>query len=302
MKIFLIYKFSKRNIGTVQMRTFQLKDILKENIRDYKIYSIPISNNFNIISGFVFKYLFHEGDVLIFNKDAIKCLGSKTLKFLRKLNCHILFDLLDGNTTEVDFTKFDTLICSSHRQYEYFRNLNLPNNIMFLQHHADLRLLRQRPVVASDNIVYVGERHNVYLPQESHGLVELLRYQQRLDEKLIGALLSAKAHYAVRPAAQTVRTSQFKPPTKIANAAACQKPIIINENADGAQELLGSSYPYLVRSDLKDANYIVEKVLAADPHTDIDYLNALKAMKSLRSYFSHETITDTLMKHIHLKQ
>ena len=280
------------------MRTFQFQKILKNNQAKTNVYCIPIGSNMKLINRMAIEIIFQPNDVLIFNKNAIHFLTETDFQKIHQKKCKVFLDLLDGDTQNIDFSKFDTLICSSHKQYQYFKNLNISNEVIFLQHHADLRLYKKNSTKKSKSIVYVGEKHNAFLPESILDYIVVEPYKQKLNTHLIEALLSAKAHYAVRPAEQIMRTSQFKPPTKIANAVACQRPIIINENADGAQELLGSSYPYLVRADLKNANHIVEKVASANPQSDVEYLNALNVMRSLRSYFSQETITRTLIKHI----
>jgi len=66
-------------------------------------------------------------------------------------------------------------------------------------------------------------------------------------------LATANMHYAVREMSPPDERSAFKPFTKGFTAAACGAHILVNRQADDAEDFLGADYPFLIEDCSKDA-------------------------------------------------
>ncbi|MGI9395727.1 MAG: hypothetical protein ACR2OY_13850 [Boseongicola sp.] len=128
--------------------------------------------------------------------------------------------------------------------------------VMRLDHHADPSLNSFWPDRPSDELrlFYFGRPKNRTLPKSLADRVVHPEYGGLgIGDEHRGVLATANMHYAVRDMPPPDKRSAFKPFTKGFTAAACGAHILVNRQADDAEDFLGADYPFLIEDCTKDA-------------------------------------------------
>ena len=297
MNIYFIYRKSQKNLGSVKMRVFQLKDMIASKNIDVKIKGIHSSK----ISLYHYYWLafIKRSSILIFNKDAIDRAPIKMLSLLRSKNIKVALDVLDKDLNRFNYNKIDYLIASSNRQYEYLKNVvrssNLQIEVLYIPHQADLRLKKigTKPTFyrrKNKKVFYFGEHTNLYCPTEYLGEINIIPYNGIMADEEIQEIRNYNFQYCIRGPQQNTSLYIFKPITKIINSYYLSSLPIISFDMDDAVKVLGADYPFTLQS-YSDEGFRSLFECINNP-TDADIKKAKESMKKLNEHCGFDAVTD----------
>lgn len=303
MSIYFIYRRSQKNLGSVRMRVFQLKDIIASKNIDVKIkgiYSSKIPLYHYYWSAFI-----KRSSILIFNKDAIDRAPIKTLSLLRSKNIKVVLDVLDKDLNRFNYNKIDYLIASSNRQYEYLKNVvrssNLPVEVLYIPHQADIRLNKNgtKPNFykrKNKKVFYFGEHTNIYCPTKYLNEVNIIPYEGVMTDKEIQEMEKYDFQYCIRGPQQNTSLYIFKPITKIINSYYLGSLPIISFDMDDAVKVLGADYPFTLQS-YSDEGFRSLFECINNP-TGADIKKAKESMKKLNEHYGFDAVKDCFINAI----
>lgn len=264
-KIRFVYLSNKASQGSTVMRSHQLVQILRpflEGIGDIDVEQIAAPAGL-IPKKIAFPFVLRRwakkqqpGTILIFTKACLRVLTPETVDILRRKRCKICFDHVDSDFTETSNLSADVHICSSYAQQAAITSYqqkepSFVGKAMMLLHNYDASLLQHPPSQQKlFRCGYIGTPAMTYLPAEITSHVEVVSAMGKEGwDAALGRISDFSFHYCLRLPQENPLL--IKPFTKGFIAAKIGSPIIINTQADDAEKMLGSDYPYLL-SDLND--------------------------------------------------
>lgn len=275
-KIALIFAAHTVQYGSVQMRTFQLAEILRRHSCYGDCISILSENELSNL----------ENTICIFSKHAIGV--SRThAKALRSRNNLVVLDIVDARYSIDEADQSDAVIVTSMSAYKNLKNIK--RGVYFISHHADLRLHGAPPGEYNDRIGYFGEPQNGVLTSGIRALVDVIPID---TSRSTGDWLEQTQKYPLHYAVRLPRSIDgYKPFTKGFVAAKCGVPIICPRFEEDNEIWLGADYPYYVEaldepSIVRACNYAL-----ATLHQD-DWLYAQQIMQRLARANSEPAIAN----------
>ncbi len=259
MRILFFYKYSQRTYGSIYMRVRQIKQIINENsdISNAICKSLPISS---ILPNSTYRLLINKADVFIFSKEAVKLssplinIKNSDLKYSSK---KIGADILDMETRPSIVKQLDFIVSSSRSQTEYFTTLAPEIPIVFLKHHADLRIPNDIPNPKQKKIAYFGAPENFKKNKLGSHEIDFLEVKRdEISTDFLKLALNYEFHLCTRPLNQLSSNNLHKPPTKIITAAYMNAIPIVDEADGNALDVLGNDYPFIINSDNKNLDKI----------------------------------------------
>lgn len=301
MNIYFIYRKSQEDLGSVKMRVFQLKDLLKLKLID--IDCIGIYSAKFIIFHYYWVSLIKRDSFVIFNKDSIDRAPHKIINLLRKKNVKIGVDLLDKDLNRFDYRKVDYLISSSNRQHEYLqsvvRSVNSKAEVLMLPHQADLRLKQDGVHQFSSSrkrfkIFYFGEHTNIYAPTKYLNKIDIIPYDGEMRDYEINLMKKYKFQYCIRGPQQNTSLYIFKPITKIINSYYLGALPIISFDMEDAVLALGVDYPFKLQSYSEEGFKSLFERIANSSEEDINL--ATECVKNLENSHGFDAVCDNFQR------
>lgn len=179
-----------------------------------------------------------RGDTLVFVKDA----SSALVEQAKERGCRIVYDPLDQYCYENRGIGFgplvDVVIVHSHAAAQFYAPVCPKAHFAIIPHQWDARLDGKCAPVERLRAGYIGMSFNC--PPEWDGARATATERQ----------IDAAAHYNLHLSAnqRDAKTKLLKPATKIVTAAGVRANVVAYDDPS-AVELLGDTYPYLIRQD-----------------------------------------------------
>ena len=301
MNIYIIYRKSQENLGSVKMRVFQMKDLLQS--KGFCINTIGIYASKILLPHYYWSYSIKRNSIIIFNKDAIDRAPKNILKLLRKRNIKIGLDALDKDLNRFDYDKVDFLIASSNRQYHFFKNIIKSKNpeikVLELPHQADLGLKTDHidpdfTIRKNKKIFYFGEHTNIYIPTKYLDKIDILPYDGNMNNSEINLMKDYEFQYCIRGPQQNTSLYIFKPITKIVNSYYLGALPIISFDMEDAVKALGIDYPFTLQSYSEDGFASLFERIKLRSDDDINI--AIKGLKNLEKSHGFDAVCNSFSR------
>ncbi|MDL2307573.1 hypothetical protein LJC48_06070 [Desulfovibrio sp. OttesenSCG-928-C06] len=225
-------------------------------------------------------------------KDSIvilhKCFfnNTKVLSWLKENNNVIVFDVIDGIVSNIEFA--DAILCCSLKSFEYYKsNFEIP--ILFTEHCVDLRILERKSELDSLAAYYFGMQENLLIWDSIADKVNVCITSDAQGQKdWLRFLESSNFHYALRP---PMPERVFKPFTKGLIASVCNSNMLIAEDDGDALLYLGEDYPYLLKGEPTEAAVSELLQKAEDDFGGKDWQYGLSIMQAVKERASPANIS-----------
>jgi hypothetical protein len=306
-KIVFIYRKNKMYLGSTLMRSVHLRHIITPHLPDnYQTELSAVPTGFFKYRQSIWASKQSFGSILFFTKDTLRELSPSVISILKKNNCYICVDYVDSDLNKIHEKYVDVHIASSFkaiREIENLKKKRMDSKIQFdgiiriLHHNVDYRIYDISPSQDNNlNIAYVGNKDRLFLPKELQKKVCILdAAKAHKFNRSIKHIHKYNMHYCVSPPGITSQEIVVKPFTKGFTAAVLKANVIINREADDAEELLGSDYPYFVDShDTNDVSACLDK--AFDTFQSSEWKLASERMNYLKSLVAPSSLANQMIE------
>lgn len=191
--------------------------------------------------------------ILVVGKSALKCLNQEVVRRLRDKGVVLCFDPVDTDFRLGSDLLPDAYICSSYSQLEKMKawqsESNMPTvDFHLLLHAYDSSLENMQPAQEDEfQAAYIGLPENTVIPNALMPQIKIERAGGPRDwQTVLESIRRYNLHYCVRP--PNPNPYQAKPLTKVATAGAMNAVVLINRDAEDAEEMLGDDYPFFIES------------------------------------------------------